>query len=42
MDAIPSMARKAGMGRLSLDMDDACGRTVISMSDGTLAVIEFV
>ena len=27
---------------LSLDMDDARGRIVILMSDGTLAVIEFV
>jgi hypothetical protein len=27
---------------LSMDMDDARGRMVISMSDGTLAVIEFV
>lgn len=27
---------------LCLDMDDAHGRMVISMSDGTLAVIEFV
>lgn len=27
---------------LSLDMDDARGRMVLSMSDGTLAVIEFV
>lgn len=37
----PQRLEKYGLP-VSLDMDDACGRMVISMSSGGLAVIEFV